>query len=249
MSETAGQDLRHLSAATASLGRVFARPKVLAGLCVIVLAGLGWLYLALLSAAGGTGSFGRFGFVEALCGTLQDGFAGPYAAVVVFSMWCAMTLVMMLPSAAPMILHLHGNRGHCRAQERTDRLAIRTRRRLRSRVVRIFGLRRSGTDRIDFGGVARSGYGLGEPAIVWCDFYLRRHVSIFGAQTCVSYAVPSSVSRFLHELGYDSCRGIQTRSQARYLLCRVLLGDDAFDVRGRPNEYRLDGRYRHRHDD
>lgn len=104
MRETAGQDLRRLSAATASLGRVFARPKVLAGLCVIVLAGLGWLYLALLSAAGGTGSFGRFGFVQALCGTLQDGFAGPYAAVVVFSMWCAMTLVMMLPSAAPMIL-------------------------------------------------------------------------------------------------------------------------------------------------
>ena len=28
--------------------------------------------------------------------------------------------------------HLHGNCGHCRAQERTDRLAIRTRRRLRS---------------------------------------------------------------------------------------------------------------------
>lgn len=50
MSETVRHDLRHLPAAAASLGHVFARPKVLAGLCVIVLAGLGWLYLALLLA-------------------------------------------------------------------------------------------------------------------------------------------------------------------------------------------------------
>lgn len=104
MSETAGHEFRHLSPATASLGRVFARPRVLAGLCVIVLAGLGWVYLALLSAAGTTGSLGWFGFVQVLCSTLQDGFAGPYAAAVIFSMWCAMTLAMMLPSAAPMIL-------------------------------------------------------------------------------------------------------------------------------------------------
>jgi len=96
MSETAGRELSHLSPATASLGRVFARPRVLAGLCVIILGGLGWVYLALLSA--------RFGFVQALCSTLQDAFVGPYAAEVIFSMWCAMTLAMMLPSAAPMIL-------------------------------------------------------------------------------------------------------------------------------------------------
>jgi predicted metal-binding membrane protein len=104
MSETLGHDLSQLSPGTASLGHVFARPKVLAGLCVIILAALGWLYLALLSAAATTGSFGGVGFVQVLCGTLQDGFAGPYAAAVVFSMWCAMTLAMMLPSAAPMIL-------------------------------------------------------------------------------------------------------------------------------------------------
>jgi predicted metal-binding membrane protein len=96
MSETAGREMSHLSPATASLGRVFARPRVLAGLCVIILGSLGWVYLALLSA--------RFGFVQALCGTLQDAFVGPYAAEVIFSMWCAMTLAMMLPSAAPMIL-------------------------------------------------------------------------------------------------------------------------------------------------
>jgi len=100
MSETVGHDLRHLPPATASLGHVFARPKVLAGLCVIVLAGLGWLYLAVLLA----GTAGGLGFVEALCGPLQDGLSGLYGVAVIFSMWCAMTLAMMLPSAAPMIL-------------------------------------------------------------------------------------------------------------------------------------------------
>jgi predicted metal-binding membrane protein len=104
MSETAGHDLSHLSAATARLGHIFARPKVLAGICVVTLASLGWLYLALLSAGATTGALGRSRLVQVLCGSLQDGFAGPYAAAVVFSMWCAMTLAMMLPSAAPMIL-------------------------------------------------------------------------------------------------------------------------------------------------
>jgi len=104
MSETAGHDLSHLSAATARLGHIFARPKVLAGICVIILAALGWLYLALLSAGAPTGSLGGSRLVQVLCGSLQDGFVGPYAAAVVLSMWCAMTLAMMLPSAAPMIL-------------------------------------------------------------------------------------------------------------------------------------------------
>jgi predicted metal-binding membrane protein len=64
---------------------------------------LGWLYLALLF--GGTASApGGPGFVQALCSTLQDGLSGPYAVAVIFSMWCAMALAMMLPSAAPMIL-------------------------------------------------------------------------------------------------------------------------------------------------
>lgn len=103
MSETVRHDLRHLPAAAASLGHVFARPKVLAGLCVIVLAGLGWLYLALL-LAGTDSSPGGLGFVEALCGPLQDGLVGLYGVAVIISMWCAMTLAMMLPSAAPMIL-------------------------------------------------------------------------------------------------------------------------------------------------
>src|SRR5262249_16681562 len=56
------------------------------------------------------------------------------------------------------------------------------------------------------------------------------------------------ISGFLHELDYDACRRIQGRGQARSLLCRLLLGDDASDVRGRSDEYHLDGRDRDRYD-
>jgi hypothetical protein len=215
MSETAGHDLSHLSAATARLGHIFARPKVLAGICVITLAALGWLYLALLSAGAPTGSLGGSRLVQVLCGSLQDGFVGPYAAAVVLSMWCAMTLAMMLPSAAPMILTY---------TEIADTAA-----RKRERIVSPFVL-------------------FSEPASVRHNFCLCRHLSILDAQARMSHAVPASVSGFLHELGHYARRSIQARSQARPLLCRLLLGDDAFDVRCRSDEYRLDGRDRHRHD-
>jgi predicted metal-binding membrane protein len=103
MSATAGHDFGHLPPAASGLGRVFARPKVLAGLSVVALAGLGWFYLGLL-LAGAEGNLGRFGLVQALCGPLQDTPWNVRNVVVVASMWCAMTFAMMLPSAAPMIL-------------------------------------------------------------------------------------------------------------------------------------------------
>jgi predicted metal-binding membrane protein len=98
MSEIARHDFGHLPPAAAGLGHLFSRPKVLAALCVIVLSGLGWLYLALL-LAGMDGSF-----LQALCGPLQDAPLNAYGAIVAASMWGAMTLAMMLPSATPMIL-------------------------------------------------------------------------------------------------------------------------------------------------
>jgi predicted metal-binding membrane protein len=103
MSATAGHDFGHLPPAAAGLGHVFARPKVLAGLCVVVLAGLGWFYLGLL-LAGVEGNLAGFGLVQALCSPLQDTPWNARDVAVVASMWCAMTFAMMLPSAAPMIL-------------------------------------------------------------------------------------------------------------------------------------------------
>src|ERR1019366_7106967 len=98
MSEAAGHDLSHLPPAAGRLGAAFARPKVLAAVCVIALAGLGWLALGLL--------FTGIGTFEALCRPLAVSGAawGASGFAIVALMWGAMTLAMMLPSASPMIL-------------------------------------------------------------------------------------------------------------------------------------------------
>ena len=98
MSEATGHDLSHLPPAASRLAAVFARPKVLAAICVIALAGLGWLALGLRYS--GLGAF------EALCRPLVlPGAAwGASGFAIVALMWGAMTLAMMLPSASPMIL-------------------------------------------------------------------------------------------------------------------------------------------------
>jgi predicted metal-binding membrane protein len=109
MSEAAGHDFNHLPPGAAGLGYVFARPKLVAVLCVVVLAVLGWVYLALLLAGMG-GSFGGYaaGMVQALCRPLPDGTWTAGSIAIVASMWGAMTLAMMLPSAAPMIMTYAG---------------------------------------------------------------------------------------------------------------------------------------------
>ena len=103
MTDAADHSLDHLSPAASRLGAVFARPKWLAVVCIVALTGLGWLYLGLLAAGGS-------GFTGALCSPtfglalMPDGVWGVSGFVLVALMWAAMTLAMMLPSAAPMIL-------------------------------------------------------------------------------------------------------------------------------------------------
>jgi predicted metal-binding membrane protein len=98
MSETAGHDFSHLPAAAGRLGAAFARPKLVAVACVLALTAFGWLYLALLTAR-------MDGVIAALCRpTFAAGevwTASGFALVA--SMWAAMVLAMMLPSAAPMV--------------------------------------------------------------------------------------------------------------------------------------------------
>jgi predicted metal-binding membrane protein len=77
------------------------RPKVLAFVCIGVLVATGWIYLG-LAVAGMSG----VGMLEALCRPsfgAQDGWSFAQATLVL-SMWCAMALAMMLPTAGPMIL-------------------------------------------------------------------------------------------------------------------------------------------------
>jgi predicted metal-binding membrane protein len=101
--DTSARVIGHLTPAAAGLGNIFARPRAVAALCVVVLAALGWLYLGVLLTAM-QGHSGRSGFLQALCGPLESVSWTVREATLVASMWCAMTLAMMLPSAAPMIL-------------------------------------------------------------------------------------------------------------------------------------------------
>jgi len=98
MRAATGHDLPHLPPAAGRLGAVFARPKVLAAICVVALAGLGWLSLGLL--------FSGMAAFEVLCRPLVLPGAdwGVSGFAIVALMWSAMTFAMMLPSASPMIL-------------------------------------------------------------------------------------------------------------------------------------------------
>jgi len=119
MTEAADRELTHLSPAASRLGAVFARPKRLAVICVVALAGLGWLTLAIM-IAGHEGPLAPLGpgmglldllprALTVLCrpefgvAALHHGGWGATTFALVALMWGAMTLAMMLPSAAPMI--------------------------------------------------------------------------------------------------------------------------------------------------
>ena len=119
MRKSAAYDFRHLAPAAGWLGAVFARPKVLAFACVLALAALGWLYLALLITHMG-GPLSALGpgmamldllprAIVALCRPtfglpMPEAVWGVGGFSVVALMWAAMVLAMMLPSAGPMIL-------------------------------------------------------------------------------------------------------------------------------------------------
>ncbi|HEY0223923.1 MAG TPA: DUF2182 domain-containing protein [Pseudolabrys sp.] len=95
MTGTSHHGLEHLPPAAGRLGAVFARPKIIAIACIVALAGAGWFYLGLQAT----------GTIDALCHALPDGGrTGAAKVAIVAAMWCAMTLAMMLPTAAPMIL-------------------------------------------------------------------------------------------------------------------------------------------------
>lgn len=120
MTETADHSLNHLSRAASWLGAIFARPKILAMICIFLLTGLGWLYLGLLLAGMG-GSLAALGpgmatldvlprTIAVLCSPtfgmalMPEGAWGLSGFALIGLMWAAMTFAMMLPSAAPMIL-------------------------------------------------------------------------------------------------------------------------------------------------
>jgi len=106
VSDLADRTFTHLPPAAAGLGGLFARPKVIAALCIVALAGLGWAYLGILAAAAPVPAGGSW--LSSLCRPLAAQSPAGMSAITeftfVFLMWGAMSLAMMLPSAAPMIL-------------------------------------------------------------------------------------------------------------------------------------------------
>jgi predicted metal-binding membrane protein len=79
--------------------QALARPRAIAIACIGVLVAAGWVYLALMLAGGD-------GLLAAICAPTFGASAATTAlqAVLVFAMWGAMALAMMLPTAGPMIL-------------------------------------------------------------------------------------------------------------------------------------------------
>ena len=86
--------LTHLGRAEARLASVLARPRTIAVACVVALTAAGWLALALFASDAD--------IWDALC---RAGMPGEWGGLtLVFPMWAAMVLAMMLPTAGPMIL-------------------------------------------------------------------------------------------------------------------------------------------------
>lgn len=91
------QALTHLGPAETRLAAIVSRPRSIAITCVVTLAALGWGACALLPAdpAGN--------WSNAFCRPALGGNAFADASLLL-SMWAAMTLAMMVPTAGPMIL-------------------------------------------------------------------------------------------------------------------------------------------------
>ncbi|MDI3471522.1 MAG: hypothetical protein OJF62_003585 [Pseudolabrys sp.] len=86
-----------LSVPAAQLARLASRPRGIAISCIFLLTALGWSALALMSVESGSPW-------AAIC---HQGWAGEITVAgvtLLAGMWVAMTLAMMIPSAAPMIL-------------------------------------------------------------------------------------------------------------------------------------------------
>ncbi len=105
------QPLAHSTPAAARLGAIAAHPRAIAIVCIVAMTGLGWLYLGLVTGSALAQGDG-FAILRALCSPLGSASfgmpsSGPWGAadvMLLLLMWSAMSLAMMLPSAAPMIL-------------------------------------------------------------------------------------------------------------------------------------------------
>ena len=140
--------------------------------------------------------------------------------------------------------HLCRHRRHRRRQGRARRLAAGAGRRLCRRLARLCDRRHGVAGGPDPRGTARSRHGIGEPAVLRRDLHRRRPLPVLGPQARLRHPLPAPVPVLLRQLDDRAVRRIPARAAPGRLLHRLLLGDDDGDVRGRPDEHRLDGRAR-----
>ena len=266
MTETTDRSLTHLSQAAGRLGGVLARPKWLAGFCIIAITGLGWLWLALLiSGMGGpSGALGPgMGALDLLprlfAAACQPTFGlsvlampgadwGLMGFVVVGLMWAAMVLAMMLPSAGPMIFTY---------AEIADTAAGKG-----EPIVTPFVLAAGYTvvwlgfaalatlvqygftkaTLLDDGMASASGLFSGAIFVAagFYQFSALKHACLRQCQSPFPF--------FFANWETTDARRVPAGHQAGDVLPRLLLGHDGGDVRGRHHERHLDGGARHRHD-
>jgi predicted metal-binding membrane protein len=97
-------DFTHLPIPSAAFSAVLARPKLVAAGCIVLLTALGWLTLAWLVA----GTVGEGSGLSRLLPLGLQALCRPSLAeapgAIVLTMWGAMTLAMMLPTAGPMLV-------------------------------------------------------------------------------------------------------------------------------------------------
>ena len=87
----------------AGVAALLSRPRRIALACMVVLTASGWAYLLLVAAS--QGPTGTTGFFDAICRAVPLGSTGGIKGIaIIATMWVAMTLAMMLPTAGPMIL-------------------------------------------------------------------------------------------------------------------------------------------------
>ena len=214
--------------------RALGRPRWLAIGCIAVLAAAGWSYLGLM--------LGASGVLEALCrpafGTAGPGLA---QAGLVFAMWCAMALAMMLPTAGPMIL-TYAEIAETAARKGEPAASplwlIAGYVGVWLGVAALLAALQLGLARLSLLDPAMASV---EPAVLRRRLHRRRPVPVLRPEARLRDAVSAAVPVLLRQLDRAGARRVPARLAPGPLLSRLLLGDDAADVRRRGDERGLDG--------
>ena len=86
----------------AGVAAALSRPRLIAIACMAVLTATGWAYLLLVAMQ--QAPAGTSGLLDVMCRALPVGATTAGGVAIIGTMWVAMTLAMMLPTAGPMIL-------------------------------------------------------------------------------------------------------------------------------------------------